>query len=52
VRKSQTIRQLLQLLIEKKLWWLVPTVVVFLILGFLMVFAQGSALHPLIYTLF
>ena len=44
--------ELLIFLWERKLWWLVPTVTILLIFGMIMVFAQGSALAPFIYTLF
>jgi len=37
---------------RSKVWWLVPMVVVLLVFGFLMIFAQTSALAPFIYTLF
>jgi hypothetical protein len=37
---------------ERKKWWLLPIVVAMLIVGFLLVFAQGSALAPFIYTIF
>ncbi len=50
--KSETMKQLFQLLMEKKAWWLIPMVTVFALLGLLIVFAQGSALSPFIYTLF
>jgi hypothetical protein len=36
----------------RKMWWLMPMVVVLLIFAILVVFAQGSALAPFIYTLF
>jgi hypothetical protein len=36
----------------RKKWWLAPIVVFLLLLGTLLVFAQGSALAPFIYTLF
>ncbi len=36
---------------EKK-FWLVPTVLILLMLGFLLVFPQSSAVAPFIYTLF
>ena len=50
--KSNTVKQLFSLLIEKKAWWLIPMVVVFLMLGLVIVLTQGSALAPFIYTLF
>ena len=37
---------------ERKKWWLVPVILVMLIVGTLLVFAQGSALAPFIYTIF
>jgi len=37
---------------ENKKLWLLPIVVVMLMLGALLVFAQTSALAPFIYTLF
>lgn len=36
----------------RKKWWLVPLLLVMLVAGALMVFAQGSALAPFIYTIF
>ena len=39
------------LLIRKKLW-LLPIIIVMLILGGLLVLAQGSVVAPFIYTLF
>jgi len=50
--KAETIKQLMALLIEKKAWWLVPMVSVFLLLGVLLLMTQGSALSPFIYALF
>jgi hypothetical protein len=37
---------------SQKRWWLVPMVVVLLVFGLLLLFAQTSALAPFIYTLF
>lgn len=36
----------------RKKWWLAPLLVILLLLGTLIVFTQGSALAPFIYTLF
>ncbi len=36
----------------RKKWWLAPIIVVMVLLGALLVFAQGSALAPFIYTIF
>jgi hypothetical protein len=36
----------------RKKWWLLPLVLVMVLVGTLLVFAQGSALAPFIYTIF
>lgn len=36
----------------RKKWWLLPLIMVLLVVGSLLVFAQGSALAPFIYTIF
>jgi hypothetical protein len=37
---------------DRKKYWLAPVVVVMVLLGALLVLAQGSAIAPFIYTLF
>ena len=37
---------------ERKKFWLAPIILVLLLLGALLVLAQGSAVAPFIYTLF
>ncbi len=37
---------------RRKTWWLLPLAVILLLLSAIVVFAQGSALAPFIYTLF
>jgi hypothetical protein len=37
---------------QQKKFWLLPLIVIILMLGALMVFVSGSAMAPLIYTLF
>lgn len=37
---------------ERKKFWLLPIIVVLVLVGGLLVFAQGSALAPFIYTIF
>jgi Family of unknown function (DUF5989) len=44
--------ELLQFFWERKLWWLMPMIVLLLGFGMLIVFAQSSAVAPFIYTLF
>jgi hypothetical protein len=41
-----------QFLRVRKKWWLLPIIVVMVLVGALLVFAQGSALAPFIYTIF
>jgi len=36
----------------RKKWWLLPIVIVMALMGGLLIFAQGSALAPFIYTIF
>jgi Family of unknown function (DUF5989) len=36
----------------RKKWWLLPIILVMVMVGALLVFAQGSALAPFIYTIF
>jgi len=39
-------------MMERKKFWLAPIILVLLLLGGLIVFGQGSAIAPFIYTLF
>lgn len=50
--KASTMKQLFSLLWEKKAWWLIPMVSVFLLLGVLIVATASSPLSPFIYALF
>ena len=44
--------EFLSYLWHRRLWWMIPMLIVFLGFGLLLVFAQGSPLAPFIYTLF
>jgi hypothetical protein len=46
------LQELFVFLKTRKKMWLLPIIVVILILGGLIVLAQGSAIAPFIYTLF
>ncbi|MGD8207513.1 MAG: DUF5989 family protein [Thiohalocapsa sp.] len=48
----ELIKDLWAFMRERKKFWLAPIVVVLLLLGTLLVLAQGSAVAPFIYTLF
>ena len=36
----------------RKRWWLAPIIILLILLGLLIIFAESSALSPFIYTLF
>jgi hypothetical protein len=44
--------ELLQFFWERKLWWMLPMLILLLMFGLLILFAQTSAIAPFIYTLF
>lgn len=46
------IKQLWSFMRARKKFWLMPILIMLAILGGLIVFAQGSAIAPFIYTLF
>ena len=50
--KASIMGEFMAFLWERKLWWMIPMFIVFFGIGLLLVFAQGSALAPFIYTLF
>ncbi|CAN5754080.1 MAG: hypothetical protein H0T87_04910 [Gammaproteobacteria bacterium] len=41
-----------QFMRERKKFWLAPLIIILVLLGALLVLAQGSAVAPFIYTLF
>jgi hypothetical protein len=45
-------RELWAFMRVRKKWWLMPIIVMLLLVGTLLVFAQGSVLAPFIYTIF
>lgn len=50
--QSGVMRELWSFLRVRKKWWLLPIILVMLLVGALLVFAQGSVLAPFIYTIF
>jgi hypothetical protein len=50
--KSSLARELWAYMKIRKKWWLLPMIVMLVLIGFLLVFAQGSALAPFIYSVF
>jgi drug/metabolite transporter superfamily protein YnfA len=50
--KKRVLTEFWQFLREERKYWLMPIVIVFVLFGLLLVFAQSSAVAPFIYTLF
>ncbi len=50
--KLSIIKEFWDFLKERKRFWLAPIVILLLLLGILIIFAQSSAVAPFIYTLF
>jgi len=46
------VRELWAFMRVRKKWWLLPIIVMMLLVGSLLLFAQGSVLAPFIYTIF
>jgi len=44
--------ELLSFFLQNKWWWITPMLLILMLFGFLIVFAQSSAVAPFIYTLF
>jgi hypothetical protein len=51
-REKNEMQELWLFLKTRKKWWLAPILVSLLLLGLLLVTAQGSAVAPFVYTLF
>lgn len=50
--KNGIVGELWAFMRARKKWWLGPIIVMMLLVGALLIFAQGSALAPFIYTIF
>ncbi len=50
--KRSTLAEFWKFLQTRKKWWLKPLVIILILFGVLLVFAQNSALSPFIYTMF
>jgi hypothetical protein len=46
------IKELFDFVLERKKFWLVPSLIMMLVLGGLIVLTKGSAIAPFIYTMF
>lgn len=49
---TELLKDLWDFMRVRKKFWLAPIIIVLLLLGALLVFAQGSAVAPFIYTIF
>ncbi len=50
--KGRLLKELWQFLGQQKKYWLAPILIILVLFGLLLIFAQGSAVAPFIYTLF
>lgn len=50
--RFEIIKEFWQFLKARKKWWLMPIMIIFLMLGALIFFSEGSAVAPFIYPLF
>ena len=45
-------KEFIDFMMVRKKWWLAPIVIVFVLLGFIIIATEKSAVAPFIYTLF
>jgi hypothetical protein len=50
--RTGIVGELWMMMRERGTWWLLPVILLMLIVGTLLAFAQGSALAPFVYTIF
>ena len=50
--RSSLIGEFWEFLKVRKKWWLLPIVLMLVVVGGFLIFAQGSVLAPFIYTIF
>ncbi len=50
--KLSIFKDLWEFMRVRKVWWLSPIIILLILLGLLIIFAEGSALSPFIYALF
>lgn len=50
--RASTVKELLVFLWQNRLWWIIPFVIMLLLVGILVVFAQTSPAAPFMYALF
>lgn len=52
IEKLSTLKEFFAFLWQRKLWWLAPMLIVFLIVAVLILFVGSSPLAPVVYPLF
>ncbi|MEK7497291.1 MAG: DUF5989 family protein [Patescibacteria group bacterium] len=52
LEKLSSVKELISFFWKRKLWWLIPMITVFAIVGLITLFVGSSPLAPLIYPLF
>lgn len=50
--KMSIFKEFVDFMMVRKKWWLAPIVIIFLLLGFILIATEKSAVAPFIYTLF
>ena len=50
--RIEILREFVEFLRERKLWWITPIVVILLLLGVIIVFFETGAVSTVIYTIF
>jgi len=50
--RFRVVGEVFSFLWKRKLWWLMPMVLILVAFGFLMVFGQATGIGPFIYALF
>ncbi|MFH2020935.1 MAG: DUF5989 family protein [archaeon] len=50
--KKNIVIEVFEYIIENKVWWIAPIVIMLIIVGILVIFVQNSAVSPFVYILF
>jgi len=50
--KLEIVKEIFEFLIKRKKFWLIPVIIILLLIGIILVLAEGTAIAPFIYTLF
>jgi len=52
MKNKSLLKELWGFMKERKAWWLLPTIVMLIIIGVLIIFGQSTTISPFIYALF